>query len=1769
MTSKADKKLIENMLVRKRVCVVRDVIEKFKEGYNADRDANQIQVRLDTLERCNREFLEAQAEIEMLDKADAFEQHLQIRADFENRFCALKGFLMSKLEVPQQILNSTMASFSHQPTSVSFHHRLPKIDLPKFNGDESRWISFRDNFLSMIHFNDDIPLVNKLQYLIQALEGDAKKPFETVDIQADNYASTWDALLKRFDNKRFLKKELFRGLYELPSIRRESAQDLNTLVDDYQRHVKALGKLGEPVASWNTPLVYILTSKLDPATVRAWEQETRQKDDVTYEELVDFLVQHVRMLKSVSSDLQHRSQPATVKVAGFVPKKPYHGKFVANAATSDTKVNNPQCPACPERHLLYQCPRFTKLSVSERRELVSQRSLCWNCFRTNHQARACKSKFSCRTCHAKHHSLLHDQVAPSKISTTPAVTTEHNAKQPTATTSANVRSSESANPPEISLSIQSNHSTVLLETVAIHVVDKYGKLTPVRALLDSGSMSNFITKKLANALAIRPRTVDVAVAGIGDSVKQIKRQISATIKSRTNKFSTTLEFLVMKKPTANLPTIPLSTTSWKIPKIQLADPYFNEPGLIDIIIGGECYHEIHTGKRIPIGSGLPLLIETVFGWTVSGKVPIKSTYAPPTCYISNVDRSLDTALQRFWELESVHQGPLYSAEERRCEEIYASTTTRTQSGRFIVRLPRSEDPQVTLGDSRAIAIRRFYSLERRLERDATVRTAYLKFMEEYASLHHMRKIDPVPDNKPHCYLPHHPVFKESSTTTKVRVVFDASCKTSSGFSLNNTLLVGPVVQQDLLSIVIRFRFHAVALVADIEKMYRQIEVHPDDQPLQRILWRASPSDPLATYELCTVTYGTASAPFLATRTLQYLAQVEGHAYPAAADAVNNDFYVDDLLTGADDPQAAIAIRQQVAAMLKTAGFVIKKWASNVPEVLTDVPVTDLAIQPLHDLQNDQSISTLGLVWDIKCDMFRFNVQLPLPAAVLTKRKVKSYIAKIFDPLGLVGPIIAAAKMFMQRLWRLKTEDKKPYVWDRPLPPRSQDTWRQFHATLHVLDQLRIPRFVAVPMASNIEFHIFCDASESAYGACCFVRSENSEGVNVQLLTSKSKVAPISTKHTIARLELCAAELAAKVYQKVTQAIKISTNTTFWSDSTTVLQWLRSPPNRWRTFVANRVSFIQTSTEGTNWRHVPGVENPADELSRGLQPTEILTQTRWWNGPVWLALPPSSWPHSVVPNQETIYVEEETRTVALISTTLVESQFADHLFARYSSYTKLRHVMGYCLKFIRLAQKKTPKVYPNASRMLSTIDLKAADHALARLAQAQLYPDELALLNCSTRCEKDLKSSPLKWLKPFMCENGLIRVGGRLSNSDLPEGTKHPIVVSANHPLVEIIVTYYHKLLLHAGPQLMLSTIRQKYWIIGARNLVRRVYHRCIKCFRQKPILIQQATADLPKSRVSPSRPFSVSGVDYCGPVYLKSAVRRHGPVKAYIAIFVCFATKAVHIELVSDLSTPAFLSALRRFIARRGRIRELHSDNGTAFKGAANHLRHVFEMLKSNGTERDRIVAWCVDNEIEWKFSPPRAPHFGGLWEAAVKSAKYHLLREIGHTSISQEDMITLLAQIEMCLNSRPLTPIPGEPTDLEVLTPGHFLVGSNMQAVPEPSLIHTSESHLNHWQRTQKIFQRIWARWYPEYLAQLQSRATKGCKRPVPIERGRIVVIKDDNLPPATWPLGKIVKLHPGKDGVTRVVTIKTAVAENVVRPIARIAILPLPTDAEAIDEC
>ncbi|XP_058816948.1 uncharacterized protein LOC131680246 [Topomyia yanbarensis] len=1756
MATKTEKKLSEYVIQRKGILVVQKAVEKFAENFDCDRDACQIPIRLDSLDRIYKEYLEVQGQIELYDKPEMLDTHLQERMDFETRYCTVKGFLLSNraADLNPTMLNSTMAAPVH--ASSSFHLRLPKIDLPKFNGDFSRWLAFRDTYTSMIHSNADIPTVAKLQYLLQSLEGEARKPFESVDIEADNYASTWEALLKRYDNKRFLKRQLFRALYDLPPVKRENPPEIQGLADDFHRHVRALAKLGEPVHYWDTPLVNLLSYKLDPTTLRAWEEKTSNNDDVTYDMLIEFLYQRARMLTSVVTDLQYRSQqPVIAEVAGPIPTpKPF--KVAYKAATVEPNYSAPSCLACPEKHFLFQCPAFSEVSVRQRRELVSQKRLCWNCFRTGHQARNCTSKFSCRYCHEKHHSLLHESES-SKMLSTPV----NEESQPIPSTSAHADPSSSAKSnSQVSLSVQAQHSTVLLETVSLFVVGQNGKKIPARALLDSGSMCNFITKKLANSLNLHRTKVDIAVAGIGESTKQIKCQLTAMIESKSTPYSTKLEFLILKRPTVNLPTVPIDISAWNLPKLSLADPRFHIPSDIDMVVGGEAYHELHPGSKRSLGEGLPLLIETVFGWTVSGKISINHPTIPRICHLTTVDRSLEQALQKFWELEAVEPCSVYSVEEKQCEELYATTTTRDSSGRYLVRLPLTRDPLVNLGESRAIAERRFLSLEKRLERDPPTKDAYCKFMDEYERMAHMKKlVDPVDDVNPHCYLPHHPVFKESSTTTKVRVVSDASCKTSSGFSVNDKQLVGPVVQEDLLSIVMRFRTHPIAIVADIEKMYRQIQLHPKDRPLQRILWRSNRDDPLISYELQTVTYGFASAPFLATRTLLQVAQDEGDKYPASVDAVKQDFYVDDFLSGADDVQSAIRLRQEVSAMLTSAGLPLKKWASNSSEVLAQVPQEDLALLPLHDLQDEQSISTLGLVWEPKSDTMRFKVQLPLPAPVLTKRKVMSYIAQIFDPLGLVGPTITVAKLFMQRLWALKTDAGDSYEWDRPLPPRLQGEWKEFHGTLDAISKIRIPRFVSQIKTETIQLHFFSDASEKAYGACCYVRSESAAGIRVQLLTSKSKVAPLATCQSIARLELCAAVLSVSLYEKVMKSLKTSCEVFFWVDSTIVFYWLQSCPSRWKTFVANRVSTVQSSTASCSWQHVPGESNPADLISRGVNPTDIVNHEFWWIGPQWLGVLPHHWPRTVLPAFDLSTMPESKGNVAV---TVAEPSFSARLFSRYSSFTKLRRSIAYWMRYFRSLRAAVQKTKPEPFDSLSTADLREADLALCRVAQREMFSKELSKIT-----RREPLPASLKWLKPTMYKDGVIRVGGRLKYAVVSEEMKHPIMLLAKHPLSVLLTEYYHSNLLHAGPQLTLTTLRQKYWVIGGRDLVRRTYHQCHTCFRSKPRLIQQTVADLPSSRVSPTRPFSVCGVDYCGPVYIKSLIRNRAPTKAYIAIFVCFSTRAVHIELVSDLSTPAFLAALRRFVARRGRMREIHSDNGTAFKGASNALNRIHHMLKSDQGGRKQILDWCSENEIMWRFIPPRAPHFGGLWEAAVKSAKHHLLREIGSVNVSYEDMITILAQIEMCLNSRPLTAIPSDPSDLEALTPGHFLVGTSLQAVLEPSLCDVPDNRLSHWQLTQKRVQRIWARWYPEYLQQLQSRATKQYPK-VTIEPGRVVVIKDECLPPTQWPLGKIIQVHPNKDGIVRVVTLKTATSDSVVRPVVKLALLPTPeTQSTASD--
>ena len=412
------------------------------------------------------------------------------------------------------------------------------------------------------------------------------------------------------------------------------------------------------------------------------------------------------------------------------------------------------------------------------------------------------------------------------------------------------------------------------------------------------------------------------------------------------------------------------------------------------------------------------------------------------------------------------------------------------------------------------------------------------------------------------------------------------------------------------------------------------------------------------------------------------------------------------------------------------------------------------------------------------------------------------------------------------------------------------------------------------------------------------------------------------------------------------------------------------------------------------------------------------------------------------------------------------------------------------------------------------------------------------------------------LKPFIDSNGILRVGGRECQSKLSYTKIHPIILHGSHPLTTLLIRSEHLRLLHAGPTLVSTALTRRFHIVGMRKAVRSITRQCVTCRRLAAKPQSQLLGQLPLERVSPGAVFEKVGLDYAGPLLIKyGMVRRPVIVKAYVCVFVSLAVKAVHLEAVSDLTSEAFIAALRRFIARRGYPSLIWSDNGTNFVGANRELRELHEFLKQQNTAK--IVSdFCTSHKIEWRFIPAHGPHFGGLWEAAVKSTKFHLRRIIGGVTLTFEELTTVLAQVEACLNSRPLAAANMQDDDgIEMLTPGHFLIGHPLCALPDPAVSFRSVSLLRRWHLCQNLVRHFWQRWSSEYLTSL-NKVNKWHRPSRNLAEGDIVVLREDGMTPTTWPLGKVVKVYPGRDNLIRVVSVKTSKGVYK-RPITKMALL------------
>ena len=1001
------------------------------------------------------------------------------------------------------------------------------------------------------------------------------------------------------------------------------------------------------------------------------------------------------------------------------------------------------------------------------------------------------------------------------------------------------------------------------------------------------------------------------------------------------------------------------------------------------------------------------------------------------------------------------------------------------------------------------------------------------------------------------YLPHHCVFKEASSTTKLRVVFDGSAKTSSGASINDALMVGPVVQDDLFSIILRFRFYKIALSADIAKMYRQVVLRKQDRDFHRFLWFDEDGN-LKHYRFKRVIYGISCAAHLSTRCLKEIAKRTEN--PHVSYALSHSFYVDDFLAGANSVKEAEQLVKHLYEELLKYGFPLRKWSSSHPNLIKQLP-PDLREEndDLKLFSEDYRITTLGISWKPNKDIFTFNVDIDSCSKELTKRNLLSITSKLFDPMGWLSPVVIQFKILMQQTW------VRGLQWDERLPDDIATLWNRLKADLSALRELQIPRAIVTTRIKNVQIHVFSDASEKAFAAVIYSRVTDTLGnSSVKIISSKTKVSPVKTV-SLPRLELCAAHLAAKLcssVQGILQPMELDISFHAWTDSTIVLQWLSQLPRTWSTFVANRVSSIQQVLPRSSWKHVRSTDNPADIASRGLTASEIIKNDLWWNGPSWLAEDPNQWPTTVFHDDDPpekrqnahvlISVENDKKETprCVHSSTCSQIQRSNELvdLQRFSSFDKLVRVISYVVHFALtlLKRKHDFPLHPQSQRK--------AKFLLLRMEQRKFFTEEYSQLKKDGNLAKKAK---LRNLTPFIdTEFGVIRVGGRLGFSNYHEDKKFPTLISKRSLLVPLIIRKAHEAALHGGGLITLNLIRQEFWITNARPLVNNFIKNCIKCFRFNTKPPFQLMADLPRERVTPSRPFSQCGIDFAGPFRIKS----NGETKVYISMFICMSTKAVHMEIVSGLSKTDCTLGLERFIARRGLPARIFSDNGNNFLGARNDLIRIRALLdKDNRT--GSIANYIIAKGCEWLTIPPRAPHFGGLWEAAIKSMKRHMRRVIGLHQLTYEEFATVVNKIEAVLNSRPLIPLSSDPNDPTALTPAHFLIGDSMLSLPDGTSDQVSIS--SKYKLIQKMNRDFWTSWRRDYLTILQIRK-KWFSTGIEFRVGDLVLLADDNESPMQWKTARILEVYPGNDDIVRVCKVKTAKSEYL-RPVVKLRRLPL----------
>ncbi|XP_065091440.1 uncharacterized protein LOC135712376 [Ochlerotatus camptorhynchus] len=1632
---------------------------------------------------------------------------------------------------------------------LSSRHFLSR-KLPTFSGKLEEWpmfISSYETSTKACGFSN----VENLARLQECLKGEALEAVRSRLLLPKAVPKIIETLRMLFGRPEGLLNMLLikiRNAAPPKAERLASFISFGVVVQQLADHLEATGLTAHLV---NPMLIQELTDKLPAGTQMEWVRYRRKSAIVTIRTLSDFLSNIVKDASEVTS---------FGEAARFVEQRPSKGKSKREHEGylhAHSGVERSQSPPVKERkpcricervdHRIRNCERFRKLRLADRWEAVRKWNLCQLCLNEHGNLR-CKLNFRCNVsgCNDRHNPLLHPvgSVAGSNCNIHAIL-------------------------PKPSVIFRMMPVTLYCGKFSVNTI----------AFLDEGSSYTLVEKPLISKLGVRGVTQPLRVtwtAGVSRIEKDSQRVdlfISALGSAQRFQIKSahTVESLKLPQHTLSLTEIVKQYSHLHgvpVTDFQQATP--------QILIG---LKDIHLYAPIESRIGRPeepIAVRSKLGWTVYGPTGLEKMDGGMVGHhrcstLSN--QELHDLLRNNYTLEEsgISVALLPESEEvRRAKEILEKTTVRVGDRFETGLLWKEDDPHFP--DSYPMAVKRLQCMERRMQNDSNLYNKVRSMIGDYLAKGYAHIATPSElaafDYSKVWYVPLNIVYNPRKQ--KYRLVWDARAEVK-GVSLNSKLLKGPDMLTALPAVICRFRERVIGFGADIKEMYHQMKMREVDKRVLRFLFRDNPSMAPVVYVMDVATFGSTCSPSSAQYVKNLNAKEYARQFPEAAEKIVKNHYVDDYFDSANTVDEAVKVAKEVRYVHSKGGFELRNWVSN-SEMFLQAMGERKANQCVRFNEDKESGSerVLGIVWSPASDEFSFSTKLrddlaPYLSGELlpTKRIVMSCVMSFFDPLGLLSIFTFYGKLLIQDLWRSGCE------WDQQIDQECAEKWSQWITRLPEVEEVRVPRYyfqggcIGRIDFSSIQLHVFVDASENAFGAAAYLRIETANGPLCSLVMARSKVAPL--KHlSIPRLELQAAVLGARLANSVVEILSLQIKQRFiWSDSKTVLSWIQSDHRRYKQFVAFRIGEILNLTKLEEWRWVPTRCNVADAMTKWEKKHSLCSDGPWFRAPHFLYRSEEQWPeqHSVTPN-----VSEEIRACLLFHDVTVTEPMVDP--QRFSRWKVLVRTVACAYRFVsncrrkrdglrieavsttENAKKVIKRSLPATKVPLQREEYRKAEVYLWRSAQADCFMDEVKVLMKNRELPYEEwhqleKSSYLHNLSPFLDEQDVLRMEGRVARgSSLPFELRFPIILPKKHPVTNKLLEYYHQQVGHGNMETAVNEIRQRFHIQNLRAEMKRIVRTCVWCKVRKCQPKNPRMAPLPKSRVTPNLPpFSHTGVDYCGP-FIVTVGRRSE--KRYVCLFTCMSTRAVHLEVAHSLTTQACLMAIRRFVCRKGKPLEFYSDNGTNFQAASK------EIMK-------RIESECedafTDSRTRWNFNPPSAPHMGGVWERLVRSLKAALNVLNDGRTLTDEVLLTTLAEAEDLINSRPLTYVSLEPGVDEALTPNHFVRGVGAIRT-EHSVQPTNEADAlrDRYKRSQLLADKLWTRWISEYLPSINQR-TKWHSESVPLERGDLVYIADDTTR-KNWIRGIVVETYQGADGRIRQAVVKTAKGEFR-RPVAKLAVL------------